>query len=371
MINYNLSNIDMNKTFAEIFELNPSDYKDIPINNFNFFQATIFDLKKRNILDLCELSQLSCKEFLGLMYVGKCKLNEMLVFFYELKNKNIDVQAYKISYLHNIPLTIALNRNKIVKGDFSTVELNKKNQYIVSKYVTAQNAIGEELAEISMKTPHKVLPLINALSCFNKKQSIITTKRNVIKGLLSAIPAKRQTNSIFNYINFYPGDAIGKNTLKRIFRYNSSDLTSNEISEIIANDSEYRILIDFLRWYILLPEFYIKQLIKKTINSSIKKKIIDLRIENLSFSEIADVIKYTPNFVIEKHNEIINKFFSDNDSLAAFILFSLDSGGKKSFDETELSKEFNSLAPILTYLYTYSKNSRIKFDKTVNQLKLK
>lgn len=41
MINYNLSNIDMNKTFAEIFELNPSDYKDIPINNFNFFQITI------------------------------------------------------------------------------------------------------------------------------------------------------------------------------------------------------------------------------------------------------------------------------------------------------------------------------------------
>lgn len=364
MGNYGLNDVDFDKSFAELFELDPLDYNDVSIKSFNFNQASLDEFNRRGMLYLGDILLLSCKEFLEIRSIGKGKFNEMLNFLIALKEKNIDITAYKISYLHNIPLTIALNRRKIVKGDFSSVELCNKNKNIVSKYVIAQKTVGEELAELSMNNPNKVVPIINALSSFHEQQSNRANRQKILMGFMSSIYKKRKIESINNYINLFPSDYNSKNILKRIYRYNSIELTCDEIDKIILNDKEYQIVMEFLRWLNLTPEFYIKTLLRKAVNNAVKKKILNLRIKGYSFSDIATVTKYSEEYIINKHNEMIDTFFSDNNSLAAFLLFSLDMGNKKCFTETELREGFDLNVPILSYLYSYSKNSRIWFDKT-------
>jgi len=366
MENYDFHDIDLDKSFAELFELNPLDYSDVSIKNFNFNQASLDEFKRRETSYLSDILLMSSKEFLEIRSIGKGKFNEMLNFLIALKEKNIDITAYKISYLHNLPLTIALNRKKIVKGDFSSVELSNMNKDIVSKYVIAQKTVGEELAELSMNNPNKVVPIINALSSFHKQQSNRTNRQKILMGFMSSIYKKRKIESINNYIDLFPSDYNSKKILKRVYRYNSIELTCDEIDKIISNDNEYQIVMEFLRWLNLTPEFYIKTLLRKAVNDAVKKKILNLRIEGYSFSDISNVTNYSEEYIINKHNEIINTYFSDNNSLAAFLLFSLDMGNKKCFTETELREGFDLYVPILSYLYSYSKNSRIWFDKTHN-----
>lgn len=366
MENFNLTKDDMDKSFGELFNLNCSDYKDISISslsNIGFNNTTIYELQKKNVLNLGDLLLMSCREFSFIRTVGKKRLTVTLNFFNDLAKGNIDIIAYEISSLRDLPLTIALNRNRIIKGDFSSVEKNENNKKVIEKYMIAQETLGQELATISKTNPGSIMPIIKSLSVFHANQSILINKRKALINLMNSISKRRKNNKIYDYIRLYPSSINDKNILKRIYHKNSFHLTSEEINEIVINKEEYHIVIEFIRWLVIPAQHYIKSLLKKTLRQPIQKRIINLRIEGYSFSEISKMINLSKEQVILKHNAVINSFFSDNNCLAAFMLFSLDMQNKKRFDETELVEEFGSLVPTLIYLYSCSTNSYIKFDK--------
>ncbi len=362
---------NMDISFAELFNLNPSDYVDVTISNLGFKQAAIQKLKELNIFYLSDLLLLSSKELLKIRNIGKGRLNQILEFFSSLENGDIDISAYKISSIHDVPLTIALNREKIVEGDFSSVEISKNNKGIVSKYIVAQETIGQELASICMTKPNCVMPMIQALSNFYEIQSVIIHKREALTNLMNSISEERKNNRIYDYIELYPSTTNDKNVLKRIYRFNSSQLTSEEINEIIVNKDEYHIVIEFLRWLVISPKHYIMNILKIVLQHHTKKQIINMRIDGYSFSDISKAINLSKEQVIIKHNEVINGYFSDNNCLAALILFSLDMKNKKCFSEAELAKEFGEFVSDIKYIYSYSTNSRVYFDTISNQLILK
>ena len=231
--------------------------------------------------------------------------------------------------------------------------------------------MGEKIAEICINSPKRIFPVIAVLSSFYKHQSMITNKRNVFIGLLSKLSEIRSSNLIYPYIQLYPSNMQSKNVLSNIFRRNNVKLTVDEINYIVSNDNEYQVVINFLRWLVLTPKFYIKDLLNKTVTGPYKKRIFKLRTEGYSFSDIAKIINLNEKYVINKNDEIINTYFSDNNSLASFILLSLDLNNKKCFDKTELEEEFGELTPKLMYLYSNSKNPRIRFDKAKSMLILK
>ncbi len=364
-------NIDKEKTFAELFELDSNKFSEISVFSLNFTRTALEEFKKQNIYFLSDLLLMTVNDFLRVRSIGFVKLNEFFSFLKGLKNGQIDITAYKISNIHNVPLTIAVNRNKIVKGDFSSVEINNSSKQLILKYESAQRDIGQELSETSMITPYKILPICKALLSFYEEQNIIATKRKVLLNLISQVSDTRKSRSINNYIELYPADNNIKNILKKIFRYNSCELTFEEINEVINNNDEYKAVINFLRWLIISPNFYIKELLNKILRSSVNKNIINLRVQGYSFFEIAEKTNYTKEQILIKHNNIIDSYFSDNNSLAAFLLLSLDMGNSKCFTESLLVQEFEALAPVLIYLYSYSKNSRIKVDRKENSIILK
>ncbi len=361
---------DLNKTFAELFNINAELYSSILVCCLNINGTTLSELERVGIVYLSDLFLMTSKDLLVLRGVGNHRLNELLKLFYEIKNGSANLNAHIISYSRNIPLTIVINKYKIAQGDFSAVEINKKNDRIISKYKSAQETVGEEIAEICINSPNKILPVMSALSSFNKKHNIIKNKRKLLVELLSKVPDERKNKTINKYIQLYTADTYCKNTLNRIFRYNSVKLSFEEINSIISNDKEYKNVIGFLSWFILNPIFYLKNSIRKATLGAIKSRILNLRIEGYTYEEIATLIKSSENIVINKHNEIINLFFADNNSLAAMLLFSLDKG-KKIFSENELEEEFGELTPKLIYLYSNSKKPRIYFDKFKRILAIK
>lgn len=196
----NLHNYDLDKTMSELFNLNPTEYKEIAIRNLDLNNTVIDELRRINVLYLSDMLLLSSKDLLNVRTLGMGKLNKLYDFFSDLKNGNIDIAAYKISSIHNVPLTIALNREKIINGDFSSVDVSKNNEKIISKYFVAQKTIGQELANISTNNPQYILSIVQSLSTFHQKQSIIINKRKSLTGLMYSIKNNRRIQKVDRYI---------------------------------------------------------------------------------------------------------------------------------------------------------------------------
>lgn len=357
---------DMGKTFANLFNIDAQLYSGILISCLDIDDITLRELKRSGKVYLSDLLLMTSKEVLALLNVGDFRLNQLLKLFYEIKKGNFNLDAYEISCSRNIPLSIVINKDKLAKGDFSSIETNKKNANIIFKYEQAQKIVGTEIAEICIYSPNRILPVISALSSFHTHQNFLCNKRRLLVELLSKVPDERKDKPIFQYIQLFPTDIYCKNTLKKVFCHNSIKLTFEEINNIVLNEIEYKIVIDFLGWFILSPKFYIKKSIRMA-TLGYKNRILNLRIKGYTYKVIAAIIGIKENTTINKHNEIINIYFADNNSLTAMLLLSLDKG-KKHFSENELNAEFGELTPKLIYLYSHSTDPCIRYDTEQNQL---
>lgn len=357
---------------AELFGLNPNEYENVSLRDLNLKHASLSELERQDILLLSQMLLLTPRTLLKYRDIGKVSLNNILVFLDEIKKGNVDLAAYKIAYLHNIPIAITRNRNNIVKGDFSFIQNERIPTKTINKYIRAQQEIGEEIALLGMNCPQKIIPICSALLNFNKEHTFISNRLSALNSMFDFISENRKINNIYDYIRLYPTAEYNKDTLNSIFNDDQCVLTSEQKKEIILDSEKYIVLMNFLQWLKLPPSFYIRALMNKVLNNAIKRKIIELRIEGCSYQEIAEEnSKGNVQRIITKHNKIIKDYFLDNNCLAAFILLSLDLGNKRTFTDVDLINEFGELAPKVKYFYSLSPNPKIHYNLNENLLILK
>ena len=105
---------DLNKTFAELFNINAEFYSSISVCCLNINGIMLCELERLGIVYLSDLLLMTSKDLLVLRGVGNHRLNELLKLFYKIKNGSANLNAHIISYSRNIPLTIVLNKDRII-----------------------------------------------------------------------------------------------------------------------------------------------------------------------------------------------------------------------------------------------------------------
>lgn len=362
---------DKTTPFWELYGLNPDDYGFISIRDLHFHRVSVHQLESFRIFNLQKLLYLTPKQLLQISYIGEVSYKNLLAFLNELKNGNVDITAYKISYANKVPLDFALNRYNIAQGDFSKINKTRKKEKLIEQYIRSQQIVGTEFATTVLDSADKILPIISALSEFNKKHNLYKNRLTALNGLLNSISKSRASKNIYDYINLYSPNVQIENVLRSIFIAGVCRLT-NEQKEIIITDSDkYTVLVDFFRWFRLSPEFYIRTYMNQIFNSAFKRKLIDMKADGYSFSEIKMAIpNRSINGLITAHNHLIESYFA-KDLTQIFYMLSLDLNKKTEITESDLIKEFGTLAPRIKYLYSLSMYEQLYFDATKKLLILK
>ena len=189
--------IESTKTFADIYEINPSEYEEVSIASLSFSVRVYNRFMRNGITTVKKLLDSTPEKVLSIKGFGKGCVDELYEFLDSLKDKtnndkiNIEYRSIFKSYADSIAM-----------GDFSfadNIEISEEGIALLERYKTTFEILGEDISFDCVASPEKVIPIIEMFDSYNKQVERITELRT----LLDMLPEGRKQKMAYGYINAF------------------------------------------------------------------------------------------------------------------------------------------------------------------------
>ena len=234
--------IESTKTFADIYEINPSEYEEVSIASLSFSVRVYNRFMRNGITTVKKLLDSTPEKVLSIKGFGKGCVDELYEFLDSLKDKtnndkiNIEYRSIFKSYADSIAM-----------GDFSfadNIEISEEGIALLERYKTTFEILGEDISFDCVASPEKVIPIIEMFDSYNKQVERITELRT----LLDMLPEGRKQKMAYGYINAFTLEDAQREILKEMCLSTSDTVESMLYSPLIMNDIHYNLISKFLRW---------------------------------------------------------------------------------------------------------------------------
>lgn len=353
------------RTLGEEFELNPAEYADIAIKELHFSVRVSNRLQRDNIHTVADLLNTTIEHLMGLSGFGKNCLDEIAqtlsalpgVLFQQLSSETLP--AGSISPL------IALNKEAIVQGDFSSFDslsLSDTDQHILNTYKEAFDMLGNEITRDCYAAPEKILPLSTMLREFCRTVQL----QNDLRDIISKLPAHRQNAFAIGYINAFTLKDEVRATLKSFLKPENASIASLEFVDETISPADYQLLTMFLSWCNFDLSAEIEAIFSKIYASEKLKLVVQMRTAGKTLDRIGSILKVTRERVRQLEVKAKRMFSWHQSRIRIISKISAERNGDTIISPSEIKAYCQSNFNELLFLLRSFESVNFTYDKTLD-----
>lgn len=353
------------RTLGEEFELNPAEYADIAIKELHFSVRVSNRLQRDNIHTVADLLNTTTEHLMGLSGFGKNCLDEIAqtlsalpgVLFQQLSSETLP--AGSISPL------IALNKEAIVQGDFSSFDslsLSDTDQHILNTYKEAFDALGNDITRDCYATPEKILSISTMLRGFCRTVQL----QNDLCNIISKLPAHKQNASAIGYINAFTLKDEIRATLKSFLKSEDASVASLAFVDETISPADYQLLTMFLSWCNFDLGAEIETIFSKIYANEKLKLVVQMRTAGKTLDQIGSILKVTRERVRQLEVKAKRMFSWHQSRIRIISKISAERNGDTIITPSEIKVYCQSNFNELLFLLRSFESVNFTYDKALD-----
>lgn len=332
------------KTFADIYEINSSEYEGVDIASLSFSVRAYNRFMDSGITTAKKLFDSTPEKILSIKGFGKGCEDELYEFLDSLKGKvkNTKKDIKPISVFKNYAESIAV-------GDFTfadKMEMSAKELELLEEYKRTFEVLGEEISFDCVASPEKIIPIIEMFNLYIKEAERITEIRN----LADALPKGRKNKKAIGYINAFTLDDSLRECLKEMCLSTSDTIEKMICSPLSKNDVYHNLLSKFLKWckFDLYDE--IEKLFSSLYKNERDRQVIIGRAQKHTLEHIGTEFNITRERVRQIEKNVKLKFAHLHSRVRIISKISAERNGDNVLTPSEIERYCGDYSQELLYL---------------------
>lgn len=252
-----LTENQVQKTFGEIYQLQPQDYCDINVSDYEFSVRvlTCFKRSKKPIETFEDLLSCTPEQLLEIRNFGKTSLDdvERVLDLFRKTNGVLDSTSNcRPSYGAKIDDSlIRSHKEEIARGDFgfcADLDLDEETDLLIGKFKEAFELIDKELIYAAYNNRDHIS---NVLTFLSEEASIYTKQlsiKSILHNAMECLPIERHQDRVEGFINAYSYSEEIRQSLRNYIHSNNIERFSDITSRIGNGGSYLRGFVEFLKW---------------------------------------------------------------------------------------------------------------------------
>ena len=353
------------RTLGEEFELNPAEYADIAIKELRFSVRVSNRLQRDNIHTVADLLNTTTEHLMGLSGFGKNCLDEIAQTLSKLPGVLFQQLSPETLPAGSISPLIALNKEAIVQGDFSSFDslsLSDTDQHILNTYKEAFDMLGNDITRDCYAAPEKILPLSTMLREFCRTVQLQNDLRNII----SKLPAHRQNAFAIGYINAFTLKDEVRATLKSFLRSEDASIASLAFVDETISPTDYQLLTMFLSWCNFDLGAEIETIFSKIYANEKLKLVVQMRTAGKTLDQIGSILKVTRERVRQLEVKAKRMFSWHQSRIRIISKISAERNGDTIITPSEIKAYCQSNFNELLFLLRSFESTNFSYDKAVD-----
>lgn len=358
--------IDETKSFAEKYSIDPSEYEKIDIIFADLSNIIIFNLThcfNYKIISIADLLRLSPKQLTRFRNIGIASIEKIDKFIRE-----IDIDRLISKQENTSTFNIIDYRNEILDGNFSfakKISMTENDKKYIDKCKIGYKILGKELINKccnSSSLMESTRLLLERMTYINR----YSEKEEELNNVISLIPSHRKKRKAIFYLQVYFDNQEEINTYMKFFHNDADSLLANVDKIMLLNDFYACFnLTKFFKWCSFNIEKDINELISKIFSICNTRKIVQSRMNNISYDVISKEIHWSVAMTKSTFKQAVLKI-EQYELLYSKLKrkINADYGQNKIFD----IEDYNDYLLELDYLYQTTKISTIRCPKSLNEI---
>lgn len=359
--------INNHSTISSYYSINTDLIGDEPIENFNFSVRTYNCLKKGNINTLLDLLNSDFNYLSNIKNMGVKSIDEIKKFTENISKNDTYYTENSTSYF--VSDKIRSHSKDIISGNFDFIDesFNVEETLILNNFIEAYSIIGTNLATVCKNEPNKILPIIDCLSRFSKKQIIIQKRITELSDILEKIPKYRQQTKIKKLFPLYCHDHNKTSNFLNKLPYEDIRLSACINAEFIENDKDCYELKQFLNWcaYDIKNDFVNfmenKLFSKEKTRRILKKRALGYTLEKIGLEE--GVTRERIRQIEAKARKTFEKWQMKENTLCKI---SIDRNNDEVLTTSEIQEYLEEYTNVSLYLFRTVNNSNYLYDRNLD-----
>lgn len=348
------------KTFAEIYEINSSEYKEADIASLSFSVRIYNRFMEDGITTVKKILDSTPEKILSIKGFGKGCMNELYVFLDSLKEKvkNTKNNIKSVSVFKNHAESIAI-------GDFTfadEIEMSSKELELLDEYKRAFEVLGEEISFACVASPEKIVPIIEMFNSYVKEAERIAKLRI----LVDLLPEERKQKKAYGYINAFTLDDFQRKILKEMCLSTSDTLESMISSPLLKNDVHNNLLSKFLKWCVFDLYDEVEKLFSDLYTNKRERQVIIGRAKKYTLERIGTELNITRERVRQIEKKIKLKFARLHSRVRIISKISAERNGDSILTPSEIESYCGDYAQELLYLLQSYKGKNYFYDQQLD-----
>ncbi len=367
----NNDNLISDITFWDMYPVDLSSVEDVSVQSLPVSVRVTNLLIHNGVKTVADLFRMKIEDFVKLRGAGTKCYDETCKYLADLSNKAVllDPSLIKPKIANNSSKVIAENIDSILNQDFSfcdTLLPDSEDIILVEKYKDAIEILGVDFARTCYQTPHKVIPMIEALTPLAQSYQEREYRKNQISRCLSVIPIRRRNNCAHSYINAFSNDEEHRQILSNIYNLDSTPaacINNYNFEAVAESATDFALFLKFLKWCTFSIDEEIAELFDKLYSRSNSiQTVLEGRASGKTLGDVGENMRLTRERVRQIELKAKRIFSYWHSRMHILEKISAERNGDPVLSVSELSEYFGNKYSVMLYLLRTVGNSAYYYD---------